>query len=82
MAYTDHLEVYQSFTTQELTDEITRLKTARKGYLSQSAGSKAYTQDLRRIDDMLRAAVRVQNERGDSTRTAASSRGTVDFSGY
>ena len=82
MAYTDNLEVYQSFTTTELTEEIARLKTARKGYLSQSAGSKAYTQDLRRVDDMLRAAVRVQNERGSSVSTAAGSRGTVNFSGY
>jgi hypothetical protein len=82
MAYTDHLEVYQSFSTEELTEEVTRLKTARKGYLSQSAGSKAYTQDLRRVDDMLRAAVRVQNERGSSVSTAAGSRGTVNFSGY
>jgi hypothetical protein len=82
MAYTDHLEVYQSFSPEELTEEVTRLKAARKGYLSQSVGSKAYTQDLRRVDDMLRAAVRVQNERGSSVSTAAGSRGTVNFSGY
>jgi hypothetical protein len=81
MAYTDHLEVYQSFSSEELTAEIVRLKTERKGFMSQAAGSKSYTQDLRRIDDMLRAAVRVQNERSGG-RTSASSRGTVDFSGY
>lgn len=81
MAYTDYLEVYQSFSTQELADEVTRLKTERKGFTSQSAGSKSYTQDLRRIDDMIRAAVRVQNERG-SGRTGADSRAQVDFSGY
>jgi hypothetical protein len=79
MAYTDHLEVYQSFSTQELTEEVTRLKKSRSGYLSQSVGSKAYTQDLRRIDDMLRAAVRVQNERSHAS---TSHRGTVSFSGY
>lgn len=81
MAYIDHLEVYQSYSSTELSEEITRLKTARKGYLSQSAGSKSFTQDLRRIDDMLRAAVRVQNERG-STRTGADSRATADFSSF
>ncbi len=81
MPYTDHLEVYQSFSAEELTAEITRLKTERKGFVSQSAGSKSYQQDLRRIDDMLRAAVRVQNERG-SGRTGADSRAQVDFSDY
>ena len=79
MAYTDYLEVYQSFSTEELAEEVTRLKVSRKGYLSQSAGSKSYTQDLRRVDDMLRAAVRVQNERSHAS---SSQRGTVDFGGY
>lgn len=80
MAFTDHLEVYQSYTPAELTAEVTRLKEARKGYLAQAAGGKSYQQDLGRIDDMLRAAVRVQNQRGQSS-TGNGSRGTADFSG-
>jgi hypothetical protein len=79
MAMTDHLEIYQSYTDQELVTEITDLKKQRKGYLSQSAGGKSYSQDLRRIDDMLHACIRVQNER----RASAQGRGSfavVDFS--
>lgn len=79
MAFTDHLEVYQSFTGAELTAEKTRLLEARKGYLAQAAGGKSYQQDLGRIDDMLRAVVRVQNQNAQSS-TGNSSRGTVDFS--
>lgn len=78
-SYVDYLELYQSFSTEELTEERTRLMTARKGYLSQSTGTKSYSQDLTRVDAQLRALVRVQNERSHS-RTPADSRGTVDFS--
>jgi hypothetical protein len=46
MGMSQHLEVYESYTGAELEEEITRLKTARKGYLSQSIGSKSYTQDI------------------------------------
>ena len=80
-SYVDYLELYQSFSTEELAAERTRLMTARNGYLSQSMGSKSYSQELTRVDAQLRARVRVQNERS-SSRTPASSRGTVDFGGY
>lgn len=74
-----HLEVYQSYSGAELTAEIARLKTARQGYLSQSVGGKSYTQDLRRVDDMLQACIRVQNQNASSGNAAMS--GRADFSG-
>jgi hypothetical protein len=79
MALTDHLEIYQSYTDEELVTEIAELKKQRKGYLSQSAGGKSYSQDLRRIDDMLRACIRVQNERRSSAQGGGSF-AIVDFS--
>ncbi len=80
MGMSQHLEVYESYTGPELEEEITRLKTARKGYLSQSVGSKSYTQDLRRIDDMLQACVRVKNGKASTGNGAMS--GRADFSGF
>jgi hypothetical protein len=79
MGMSAHIEVYQSYTGPELAAEITRLKVARQGFLSQSVGGKSYTQDLRRVDDMLQACIRVQNQ-GASSGNAAM-RGRADFSG-
>lgn len=78
---TTHYEIYRGFSAQELVDERAALMAQRRGYLSQTAGGKSYTQDLSRIDDMLQALTRVQGEksRGD---TGSSSRATADFSGY
>jgi hypothetical protein len=76
---TTRYEIYQSFTAEELVAEAVLLKEQRRGYLSQSAGGKSYSQDLSRIDDMLQALVRVQGERSRGA-SGSSSRATVDFS--
>lgn len=76
---TTHYEIYQSFTSEELVAEAVLLKEQRRGYLSQSAGGKSYSQDLSRIDDMLQALVRVQGERSRGA-DGPSSRATADFS--
>jgi len=80
MAMQQHLEFYQSLTDVELTAERAVLMQSRKGYMSQSAGGKSYSQDLSRIDDQLQALTRVQNERRFTTSANNDSRGTVDFS--
>ena len=82
MAVTTHLEIYRSFTPDELVAERVDLLKQRKGFTSQQAGGKSYTQDLGRIDDQLQALVRVQNERGGPQLGGADSRATADFGGY
>ena len=79
---TTHLEIYRSFTDQELADERTALLAMRRGYQQQSAGGKSYTQDLNRIDDQMQALVRVQNERAGPRLGGCDSRATADFGGY
>lgn len=79
MAFTDWLEIYQSYSAEELAEEITQLKKDIKGnYSGQGVGSVNYQRDLTMIQSRLRAATRVVNERSQGD---ASNMGEVDFSG-
>lgn len=80
MAMQDHLELYDSFNGQQLAEEHARLMEARKGFVSQQAGSKSYTQDLKRVDDQLSAVVRIQNMRKTAGGGRGNAMGVVDFS--
>ena len=78
---TQYLELYQSFSAEELASEISRLRALRTQTYSSAtvggvAGNKSYMVDLNRIDAMLQAAIRVQ---GQSRQTGNTSYGVVNF---
>jgi len=59
MATTDWQEIYSTYTTAELQEEIVGLKKLAVPLMSQQVGSKSYTKDLREIRDRLQAATRM-----------------------
>ena len=66
MAASDWSEIYDSYSAEELADEITDLKEqikAASNISSQTTGPKSYGRDLREMRVRLQAAVRVQNQR-------------------
>lgn len=80
MAVTDHIEVYRSFTNEELEQERRDLLAWRQGgFTSQAVGGKTFTRDINVLNDQLRAVVRVQNERRYRAGGGSSS-ARVDFS--
>jgi hypothetical protein len=79
-AFLDWLEIYRSYTADELTAEIASLrKQSASTYTGQTAGNKSYTKDPALVAAKLRAATRVQSERGSGGADAFV--GVADFSG-
>ena len=64
MASPEWLEIFRSYTPQELADQIATLKRQVSVFTQQSVGGKSYVKDLAELRGQLSAAVRVQNERG------------------
>jgi hypothetical protein len=62
MATTDWQEIYSTYSTAELQEEITGLKKLAIPLMSQQVGSKSYTKDLREIRDRLQAAIRMLHQ--------------------
>lgn len=65
----DWIEIYKTYTGDELAAEITSLKnaiSAASGITAQGVGSKNYARDLNHLTSRLAAAVRVQNLRTSS----------------
>lgn len=77
MASPEWLEIFRSYTPEELTAHITALKKEISVYAAQQVGSKSYTKDLAELRSQLSSAVRVQSERSSSAPAAA---GVGDFS--
>jgi len=77
MGSPEWMEVYRTYTGEELSTEIAALKKQKSVYSGQNIGAKGYTKDLHELMNQLHAAVRVQNER---THQGDGSSGTVDFS--
>lgn len=82
----DWIEIYRSYSADELASEITRLKKAisdADGINSASSGSKTYQRDLLHLKNRLQAAVRVSGQVGASGRSPrdAGLWGVPDFSG-
>jgi hypothetical protein len=64
MAAAQWMEIYRSYTGDELTQEIADLKADLKGaYASQSSGSISHQRNIGELRDRLQAATRVINER-------------------
>ncbi len=78
MASPQWLEIYQSYSADELTAEIIALKARNTGFVSQgSPTGKNYQADLNEMREQLSAAVRVQTEMGGGGQPRS---GVVDFS--
>ena len=63
MASLEWMEIYRSYSPEELDTEITMLKAQATLYTSQSIGEKSHTKDLVMVQNRLQAAIRVRNER-------------------
>jgi small-conductance mechanosensitive channel len=66
MAASDWVEIYATYTGEELSAEIEQLKKLATPLSSQQIGSKSYTKDLREVRDRLQAANRVLRTRNAS----------------
>jgi hypothetical protein len=64
MAMTDWQEIYRTYSSAELQEEIIALKKLAIPLSSQQLGSKSYTKDLREIRDRLQAATRLLTHGG------------------
>jgi|APCry1669189000_1035189.scaffolds.fasta_scaffold46409_2 hypothetical protein len=63
MASSEWMEIYRSYTPEEIENEITGLKKEATLYTQQTSGEKSYTKELRLVQDRLQAAIRIRNER-------------------
>ena len=77
---TEWMEIYGSYSADELDVEIERLKKEATLYTTQQEGSKAYTKALTEVRDRLHAAVRVRNERRNRRSGGRDSWAVPDFS--
>ena len=64
MANAEWLAIYRTYTPDELTAEVARLKQQNTEFSQQQVGGKGYTKDLAELRGKFSAAVRVQQERG------------------
>lgn len=74
------IEIYRSYSGEELELEVTRLKREATLYASQQDGQVGYTKALSEVRDRLHAAIRVQGERRRSS-AGESGWAVPDFSG-
>ena len=81
MAAAQWMEIYRSYTSEELVAEMSELREDLSGaYQSQSSGSTSHQRNLGECRDRLQAATRVRDERAgkwDSDKR----HGQADFSG-
>lgn len=78
MAAKDWSEIYDSYSVEELTEEISSLKKQKSVFVTQQVGSKSFTRDLGELRDQLQAAIRVKNLKSADPDAFS---GRVDFSG-
>jgi hypothetical protein len=81
MAAENWMEIYRSYTPEELAEEITQLKKdLRGGFTAQGSGSVNHQRDVSSLEARLQGATRVQNERANRHQ-GNPMKGTVDFRG-
>lgn len=79
MASSDWQEIYRSYSAEELTEEIAKLKADLDGgFAAQGSGSTNHQRDTTQLQNRLHAAIRVRSERAGSRPPQV---GRVDFSG-
>ena len=79
MASPEWLEIFRSYTADELASHVVSLKKQITVFSSQTVKDKSYTKDLGELKSQLSSAIRIQTER---RQPPGSSRMTVaDFSG-
>ncbi len=66
MADASWIEIYSSYTGEELAAEIVQLKGELTIYRTQSVGSKSFERDLESLKNRLHAAVRARNEKNNA----------------
>ncbi len=78
MAASDWIEIYRSYTTDELNAEILKLKADLDGgFTSQQSGGTGHTRDTADLSARLKAATRVKEQKAGRGPVR---RGVVDFS--
>ncbi len=78
MASPEWIEIFRSYTQDELFAHVAKLKQNISVFSQQAVGSKSFTRDLNELRSQLAAAVRVQNERSQGSRVNQSV-GVTDF---
>ena len=78
MAASDWIEIYSTYTDEQLVAEQTELRKMAAPFSSQTIGSKSYTKDIREVRDRLQAIVRV---RKNKSATSEDFSAVADFSG-
>jgi hypothetical protein len=79
MAKDDWIEIYGTYTAEELATEMADLKKSLKGsYAAQGHGNTSHQRDLGELRDRLAAAARIANRKSEG---GAMRVGQVDFSG-
>ena len=79
MAFTDWMEIYRTYSSEELNEEVTQLKKDLKGgYSGQGVGSVNFQRDLGMLQSRLQAISRIRNEQANA---GNSNVGQVDFGG-
>jgi hypothetical protein len=79
MAAENWMEIYRSYETAELAEEIAQLKKDLRGaFTAQGSGSVNHQRDTAMLEARLQAATRVKNERA-ARGTGNGMKGTVDF---
>lgn len=82
MAAENWMEIYRSYTAEDLVEEMEQLRKDVKGsFASQGSGGVQHSRDLQELRDRLQAATRVQNERAARGGGGNPHKGQVDFSG-
>jgi hypothetical protein len=78
MASSEWQEIYRSYTTEKLDEEIVKLQEDLDGgYSSQNSGGGGHTRDITELRNRLQAAIRVKERRGG--RNQVKRVGRVDF---
>jgi len=78
MASPEWLEIFRSYTPDELAAQVAALKAQVSVFSQQAIGQKSYTKDLNELRGQLSAAIRVQNERSQPSDSNPCV-GTMDF---
>lgn len=84
MASSEWIEIYRSYSAEELAEEIADLKLQLKrasGINSQGIGSKSYQRDLLHLQNRLHAAIRVQRLGSITSQRDSNMWGIPDASG-
>jgi len=77
MAFSDWMEIYRTYSSEELDEEVAQLKKDLKGsYSGQGVGAVNFQRDLSMLQSRLQAIARIRNEQANAINSGV---GQVDF---